>query len=74
MDSISVIFAAILSVFGGQEPQAVNYGCETVDVGGYSNFVDSTCPPPSHESPVEVEDTDLIAEDGEETEGDQEQG
>jgi hypothetical protein len=74
MDSISVIFAAILSVFGGQEPQAVNYGCETVDVGGYSNFVDPTCPPASHGSPVEVEDTDLIAEEGEGNRSDQEQG
>jgi hypothetical protein len=48
MDPITALIAAVfLGGFasgGQQQAQAEFYGCETVDMGGYLNFVDPTCP------------------------------
>lgn len=44
METTAMIAAAFLFGLTGQsEPVAEFYGCETVDMGGYLNFVDPTC-------------------------------
>jgi hypothetical protein len=46
MDPITALFAAAFLGGFASDSQTVPefYGCETVDMGGYLNFVDPTCP------------------------------
>jgi hypothetical protein len=45
METIAIIAAAIvLGLASNSEPVAEFYGCETVNMGGYLNFADPTCP------------------------------
>jgi hypothetical protein len=45
METTAIIAAAlVLGLASNSEPQPVFYGCETVDMGGYLNFADPTCP------------------------------
>lgn len=45
METTAIIAAAFVFGLAGQsQPVAEFYGCEMVDMGGYLNFADPTCP------------------------------